>query len=166
MEGITAAAAAGAAAVAAGFSNAADASNQTGSSESDYTMAHGSSNLPTAKIMNTQSTILWSYGISVDAANFAGLLDQVQAAVNGGQAATDGKPFAIVRDDLKFNYTVVPGAGKSGTSAFNGTVALFQWFRFDGGSNLATGYINDAERKMVARVGLWQANSTMDLCCR
>ena len=157
--------AAAAAALVAGLSIPQNLKNLTGSPNNAYVRTSSSAKLPTVKIMHTRSTLDWNYGASVDARKFNGLLDRVQAAVNGGQSPTEGKPFVIVNNDIKFIYKIEPGRAEYGTPAFNGTVALFQWFRLDGGSNLATGYVNDANSKIVAWTGVWLANTTNRICC-
>ncbi|KAI9678195.1 MAG: hypothetical protein M1817_006140 [Caeruleum heppii] len=168
--GAAVAAAAGAA-TAAGLSqpgpaNQTDQGNPAPQPKTDYTLIGASKKLPIATIQNTQSTLEWYYGQSVDQAMFNRLLDQMQASSDAGKAATDGVPFAEICEDLKFNYTVIPGAGERGTSAFKGTLALWQWFRFDGGSNLGTGEIFDRDHKPVAMAGLWLKNNPAELCCR
>ena len=121
--------------------------------------------LPNAKIPSTQSWLTWDYGFNADPNDFANLLDLVQIDVNNGKGPLDGAPYTTSSGSLKFNYTVVPGAGHNGTDAFPGVVSLFEWFRFNGGSNYVTGDIITASNNLSAVVGLWSTTDTILLCC-
>ena len=133
--------------------------NRTAVPSVKYLHPNGAVELPTVKVNGTNCTLQWNYSTSVDVSAFNRIVNTVLHDVGSNREPTASTPYVTSSSDLSFSYTIAPGYADAGLRAFPGTVAWWEWFRSDGGSNLGAGTVTDSLGHVVAAVDLsWAEN--------